>query len=1535
MALTLQEQTVVERTQRNDLLRTNSLIRDQFAAGLSTEDIVAQFGPTENINPAEVLAAMSIAETHHMSPGDAFSSLPTILRNAFGKDFNINEVVKSFYTESEDFQLPFKPIKQEEIAAAIAAEEEAVPVFKESISRGFRPPQTLSIMPAGAFNQAYMINAGLMRQQSRMTWFKGDLDKEAFFDSMIAADTEEQKEEARKARRISLHEKEQDRISRLKEWEDSIEKLKTDPPGIFMSKVNAWRQGSGRTAQAALDVSSEAVDILSKVSDSSDLSKVSDGLAVWSRAYHKAIQSPDLMVVGVNQFDDMVNAFMQNAPYFGLAATAAIISPDKLTPFSVFFIGASMEGSEIKQTALDNGFSEESARFRGWVGGTINGIIEAQGGGVTKYNPKKLIGRIRDFPGKITNVVLREIFREEVPQEFVGMLLAGDTPRNDDGSVDWDDVVNRFLLLARDTAFTSAVLGTGSTITGEALAWDRNRLINKESSQAMKDAVDYIVAKEEGRRAADITTPLPVPVVEGKEAEIAQPPTEAKAEEVDRVTVETPPEAEDIDQLIENSPAFGLLEQPDGKFAVLDWDTQQEVMVDLSRERAEREATALNAGINELPTRRPRVNLPTSQDIETLSHTQLLRNLFKSVARHSRKIVANTTKAIIASHKNLAIYMRIALKGVDLTQGQRNSLMQKMATAKTEKDQQKLILTVEAIREISLHNKAVAAFNKIKRFINKASKRRLVDGGLHHTIHDTLQELLNNYTTLSPKILNSLSRTKAHLDRLRDSVSKNTSSEYAEALIPKATMAKIEELTRTNLKDLSADEINELNQSLKHYLKLNQLYSTLVMNKMIREQRDFLNNAVFDVKLPAKPKKGKRFTPQRGLWKTMLDAFVGIKNDDIYTIATKIWGRFDPISKLVMNGRRKQLSLTMKYADILRGFLQEHNITIDQLKKWSPAMHLIVGLQRAKLAIGQGVDLNVINIGGVDQEFTMAELIAFVLHSKNRYNLRQIVRNGISTRDISIGKISRDEFQQMIDIVDTDPAARAFVDSMEQFYIEMGSDINQVSRKLDGRDIATLDNYFHVEYERVGGVTGTEYVRDSLMDEDGRLRPRTSSRRPVMIRDVFEVINEDIGAISQFAGTAVAIRKLRSLANYAPFRHRIKVESNAEFILERLDEEIRSMQLTRQPPATTIERAVRKIEGGVAQSVLLNPKIWALQPFSAVLYATEVSDKYMLAIKPKLGAQFEKDINDNWTLYRARKEGMGAAKSIANPSTIRRLFTNTGNLRDKSMEGLHKGDRWGVSRAAQVTAAEMSDPKLSGRSLSWWTNYGVNPYTLDYGSNEFWQAFNDRADHLVTLTQPMFFAENKSSYSNSNNPLVRTLARFRSFIDQIGRIIRRQMAMARYGDVSRVEATRNIAIAISTVSIIAAVVRHLFGLVLGKEPDRDDFLREVVTSPLAVIPFAGYPAKKIADALLGGEGVAPEFSAMPIMLIDSILKHSWDIAKGLNYAFDDEFIQSGPNRGEKKSERFLKAGVKGIMSDYLMFQGVPTRTIEQIEWWKE
>jgi hypothetical protein len=1525
------EQAILDQYNKNRLVSANQRVRESLAGGMPVSVIADKMSPTDRDQGYQMMAAMSLSETHNMPLGQSLAVAPSVLEDAYGKDYGLENVVNDLYTKSEPFSIPFKPISEDDIKAQIELEEEQIPVFEKERDQFSSNMNTNAV---GAFNQSFMINRGVLEEQREFDWFAQDPQKGEFYNGMIEAETEEQRDILRQERFLELFGREQERIESLKLWEDSMTEAKYNPPGIWTSKLNAWRQGTGRVATATLDLAGDLTEFAGKVAGSQSTVEMANEMSDWARAYHKATQLPELSFKSVNEFDRHTNNFLANAPYTGAMITSAVVSPEKVTPFVMFAGGFSMASSSIKQTALDNGISEQSANLRGWIGGGISGLLEGGSGGAAKFLPtKQAIGkRIAGFAGKLTKNALREILLEELPQEAVEAMFSGDVPRNEDGSLDWDQVTNRVIDTAIGAAFMSTAFTSSSSVVGEALAWDAKRGINKDSAQAMQDAMDLMTSEEIAKEPAKAIPKEQVAVEQVEEDVKAQ---EVKEEAVqDEIEHETEVNDIPVVEQVKNTVQYGVVLQPDGKYTVTDWETQNEIKSNLTKENAVKEANELNASEIEVPVSRARVVLPTSQDIETLTHTQLLNTVFGAVSKNSQIIAKNAADAVINTHKDLAVYAKSTLSSLDISESQRNSMIKKIASAKTEADKVRTITAIEAIKEVSRKRKLTSQFKKIRSMVNRKGKLKIRDGGIHHSTYTVVSDLINNYTTLSDKTLNSVKRAKSHLDGIRAGVEEDFSAEFAEAVMPTGLTSKFSEIMATPLKDLSADQIQELNETLQRYLKQSQLWNKLLVSRQAREQKNFLNNATNDIKLKPDPKALKGEKLKRGLLKSAFDVFGGIKNDDMHTLAVKIWGRFNPLNQLLTQARRSQLELTLKYREYLQKVASDNNITPEQFKEWSAFTH-DTGFQEVKEVLGQGPTKFTFEIGGEIRDFTMAEMMSIAMHTRNKYNMGQVVKNGITTTRQKIGKMTSDELSQILDTVQNNPQASAFIDALTLFYINQAADINKISREVDGIDIASVEDYFHIEYEPEGGVIGTEYVRDSLVDEEGRLKARTSSRRPVAVRDIFQIIAEDINVVSNFAGTTEATRKMRSLLNYGPFREKMR-NSGGEHVLKELDSRLSAYQRTRQKPLEAIERAVQKLTRGASQAVLVNPAIWALQPTSAALYATEASPKYMKAMLSKASSEMVQDLDKNWILYSARRKGIGASKSVASRSEVKKIFTGQGTVSDKALVGMHKADLIGITQAAKIVMAEMQDEALTGTSLDWWQHYGVNPASLKYGTAEYWQAFNDRADILVTLTQPMFFPESKSAFTGSENPYTRAMFRFRGFVDQLGRIVRRNIDMVRYGEISKAEMSYNIGVVVTLVSVITPLIKYAFNKMYGKEPEADQLFRDMITAPLSMVPLLGYPVKQIADTLIGGEGnITPSFSAMPLMMINRILRHSWETARGINYMFDDEVVQSGPNRGKKKSKVFMKRGLVGAGSDFLMLQGVPTKTIESIGWFKD
>jgi len=130
-------------------------------------------------------------------------------------------------------------------------------------------------------------------------------------------------------------------------------------------------------------------------------------------------------------------------------------------------------------------------------------------------------------------------------------------------------------------------------------------------------------------------------------------------------------------------------------------------------------------------------------------------------------------------------------------------------------------------------------------------------------------------------------------------------------------------------------------------------------------------------------------------------------------------------------------------------------------------------------------------------------------------------------------------------------------------------------------------------------------------------------------------------------------------------------------------------------------------------------------------------------------------------------------------------------------------------------------------------------------------------------------------------------------------------------------------------------MRAIVGLGLGKEPEAKYVIANIITNPIASLPFIGYPSARIAKAMLGFNTSQPNFSTISMAMVEDIMLHAYQTAKGINYLFNDEYIQNGTDMGKKKSTVNLRKGITGTFENFLILNGVPTKYITQIEWFKK
>jgi hypothetical protein len=189
----------------------------------------------------------------------------------------------------------------------------------------------------------------------------------------------------------------------------------------------------------------------------------------------------------------------------------------------------------------------------------------------------------------------------------------------------------------------------------------------------------------------------------------------------------------------------------------------------------------------------------------------------------------------------------------------------------------------------------------------------------------------------------------------------------------------------------------------------------------------------------------------------------------------------------------------------------------------------------------------------------------------------------------------------------------------------------------------------------------------------------------------------------------------------------------------------------------------------------------------------------------------------------------------------------------------------------------------------------------------------------------MFFPESRNYYSTRDEVLIKELARFRAFTDQLLRVQSRAITLARMGEISKREAAATMASSQVFASMwyngLKWVIGSLiWGAMTGKEAkEKKEVFIDMVLAPLSWIPFIGWTAQtSISSLLQDGYGPAA-FSNIVADRLTHVSKSMYMLFMAAKFAINDE----KDSKGQWKSERYFKKGMKMAAEDTLVLLGLP------------
>jgi len=1322
-----------------------------------------------------------------------------------------------------------------------------------------------------------------------------------------------------------------------KEWEEYQEKYK----GKFLKKsYQRWERGAAMLVGGGLHLAEQIQRLVSG-------GKYGDSAAEMARLYHKALNMPTMQPVIENVFDKYLGGAVESAPYLLAAMPVAAATGGASIPAGIasFLVSYAVEGNSAYQTALDRNEPEKVARLRGLLTGIINGGIEVAGGGAGKYFKNRAItaamtklGRTKYFTRQLLHNALREGLREELPQEIVSMVVGGDVPRLKNGSIDWNTATDRLI----DTAIMGTVIGGLMDAPISAMTAAKIKRLAKEDTTA-KTFKGKAYRAETGFKApgtaADVvrheqeTLGNDLGVTEEQLRELEKRP----ASDIVWVTKDKKLAAryakEDVDAEITPADLAGVSEVDveGGKIIANDGEGGQLVL----KPTATKEESAAPSIPSEVKIREIRKLIDAAVEHGDLEKLSNLENKI-----YNLKLNLNTKKAAGAVTIRLdepgGEYAIISPSAKQKDKWQVTKFNKRgHPTEDTTRDSLK-----EVIELISGKESGTFDFSDDKDFVVTETTK----------FPTTVQEELaapskpsrKKQLTLGHKIpkLLGLSDTKR-----REIMKSITGKSSMKDMTPAERQDVVDEFTRR-----AADEgidISSATGKKKGPTPITLAGEGTTMEKVVEDSVRVVDELPAKVEMPKHVKKQFMSKIRRsGIGRRMGRLFWGIDSSPLYELSNVIeQGKPGVLTKVFSDNIADGINVAAGHRRVVITMLQQRlnelGITAKDLAKMGSSTNpnMFQGLLMA-LDWG-GPTLHEIKINDRSYDMTDSNLLELYMIARQKGGLRHILNGGLIVNDVETGGLSEETLAKLTSRVEADPKLMGIIDIFTQIGEVWKESINQVSQRLEGKDIAIVDHWWGLDVPTPEELSGGKYkFHMNLIEDRSIFQERTHSKLPVRIGDAFQRFSMFENAISEYVGMAEPTRVARTVLNDRNFTELLRkkgysrVRNNMLTILKRAQ--------SAPPEKGSFDRLLYKSIPGIYRGVLTaNPRIAMSQYTSSTNYQAFVSAKYLplmasgmspKAIERTLGMS---DIA--WDRFYMGHSSQELGELASNDAALV-MFTGKTSYKNRLGIGLKIFDIAALSSGMEISIAEYTDAQngtITGESAKYWADKDISfkdGAKMDWreAPQDWKRVVTKRAEYLWQRSQPSWDKWNRSVITSDPSAVKKLFFLFRSFHEKSLTILHgahteyvnsnktledKALYAKKYGAVLS-------GYALNTV-LRAAIMAGILWEV--KEPY--EYLKDLITAPFAMLPILGHvldgSVRSFGNALTRhrSEYRGEAIESLPLTVINLMLRAPGAFATAAGYYINGDV---------EKANRALKRGVGELYMGVGLTMGVPVYELNRL-----
>lgn len=630
-------------------------------------------------------------------------------------------------------------------------------------------------------------------------------------------------------------------------------------------------------------------------------------------------------------------------------------------------------------------------------------------------------------------------------------------------------------------------------------------------------------------------------------------------------------------------------------------------------------------------------------------------------------------------------------------------------------------------------------------------------------------------------------------------------------------------------------------------------------------------------------------------------------------------------------GSDNQSRHNRKAKTLVREIFKKHGVKDIDILNWSIRPEEVSILQRAmKAAEKRGITVpktpapKVFSFGfetisGAKKsfDFTVSELMSVFMHTRTPHNRNVLLREGFNRR---VGK----DLQEVrgITITILDEMADTLTTQQKSIAREIGvrlmdglnkKAINEVSTRIDFKEIAVVDNYWPAPRSITRALAGKKPIGiQSLIEGMGFLKERIGTGNPLRLNGFFDTVYKTNKNVAAYVGLAEPLREVKAV--YTPKMmdtlRRAGREAEAKQIktmLERFEDN--SAQIS------PLEGWLAHRLGNFAASTLsLHPKIAVRQRISEMLVTGYMDTKYLSAIKPTADKATLAAIRELSPQTADRFDGMQFDRDVGDiiiQNELMHYFTGKLPIRAHFLAPMRYFDTQAIADVYRMVKAEVRDknPGATGK--------------------DFDVLLKDRFEWMVRHTQPMWSQKDRSLISSSPNLALRTVTMFMSAREVITRMATN--AITEYLNSKQTAADARVAGKALGAVMFNMVMFTLFNAahkaITRKEPPELADLMTNLFSDIASLPFfgkyIGMAIKQISGIVRGKPQRMRAGDSIFADMLEGMFTALSNYTLAATHLITGEKYERGPNKGDEKWKNEVLVATDSLIEVIAQIEGIP------------